>query len=202
MLSLVPVHKQQFNELINGKSQTNRDQKSNLLFYGDIINIEEFNSSLPEIDKNWYKDIDIYHIGHITIKIIGDCENIYSVNPLYLIILKIDGHTECNSAECNSIEEKNGSKYLVFNSTDENKEVLKTYRKLWDGIKNEIETISGGKKGEYGKDFMKIKFNRDNNLPLKEPLKLHLLTIIVRCIFEEDGKFYPQLYLGDCLYEL
>ena len=58
------------------------------------------------------------------------------------------------------------------------------------------------KKGEYGKDFMKIKFNKDDNLTLNKPLKLHLLTIIVRYIFEEDGKFYPQLYLDDCLYEL
>ena len=45
------------------------------------------------------------------------------------------------------------------------------------------------------KDFMEIKFNTNDNLPLNKPLKLHLLTIIVRCIFEEDGKFYPQLYL-------
>ena len=161
-------------------------------FYNDIINIEEFNSSLLKIDKKSYKDIDIYYIGYITIKKIGDCENIYSVNPLYLIIGKVDGH----------IEEKNGSKYLVFDSTDENKEVLKKYTELWDGIKNEIETINGGKKGKYGKDFMKIKFNTDDNLPLNKPLKLHLLAIIVRCIFEEDGKFYPQLYLDDCLHEL
>ena len=49
---------------------------------------------------------------------------------------------------------------------------------------------------------MKIKFNTDDNLPLNKPLKLHLLTINLRCIFEEDIKFYPQLYLDDCLYEL
>ena len=49
---------------------------------------------------------------------------------------------------------------------------------------------------------MKIKFNTDNSLPLNKPLKLHLLTIIVRRIFEEDSKFYPQPYLDDCLYEL
>ena len=48
---------------------------------------------------------------------------------------------------------------------------------------------------------MKIKFNADDNLPLNKPLKLHLLTIIVRSIFE-DGKFYLQLYLDNCLYEL
>ena len=49
---------------------------------------------------------------------------------------------------------------------------------------------------------MKIKFNTDENLPLNKPLKLHLLIIIVRCIFEEDGKFYLQLYSDDSLYEL
>ena len=49
---------------------------------------------------------------------------------------------------------------------------------------------------------MKIKFDADDNLPLNKPLKLPLLTLIVRCIFEEDGKYYLQLYLDDCLYEL
>ena len=111
---------------------------------------------------------------------------------MYLIIGKVDGH----------IEEKNGSKYLVFDSADENKEVLKKYTELWNGVKNEIETINGGKKGEYGKGFIKIKFDIEDNLPLNKQLKLHMLTIIVRSVFEEDGKFYPQLYLDDCLYEL
>ena len=87
-------------------------------------------------------------------------------------------------------------------STDGNKEVLKKCTELWDGIKNETETINGGKNGEYGKDFMKIKFNINDNLPLNKPLKLHLLTVIVRSIFEEDSKFYLQLYLDDSLYEL
>ena len=77
--------KQQFNEFINWKIQTNIDQKSNY-FYNDIINMEEFNANLLKIDKKSYKDIDIYHIGYITIKKIGDCENIYSVNPLHLMI--------------------------------------------------------------------------------------------------------------------
>ena len=58
------------------------------------------------------------------------------------------------------------------------------------------------KKSKYSKHFMKIKFNTDDNLPLNNLLKLHLLTIIIRRIFEEDSKCYPQLYLDDCLYEL
>ena len=108
---------------------------------------------------------------------------------MYLIIGKVDGHTE----------EKDGSKYLVFDSTDENKEKLKKETENWKGIKNKTQTINGGKKGEYGRDFIKIKFDTDDNLPLNKQLKLHMVAIIVISVFEEDGKFYPQL---DCLYEL
>ena len=100
VLSLVPVFKQQFNELINGKSQTNRDQKSNSFFFrkqlyfcNDVINMGEFNSNLLKVDKKSYKDTDIYYIRYKTIKKIGDCKNNYSVNPLYLII----GHVEENN---------------------------------------------------------------------------------------------------------
>ena len=98
------------------------------------------------------------------------------------------------------IEEKNESKYLVFDSADENREVLKKCTELWDGIKNEIEAITGGKEGEYGRDFMKIKFDRDDNLPLNKTLKLRMLTVIVRSVSEGDGRFYTQAYLDMCLY--
>ena len=84
-------------------------------FYNDMINIKKFDSNLLKIDKKSYKDIGIYNIGYITIKKIDDCENIYSVNPLYLRIDHANGY----------IEEKNGNKYLVFDSVDENKELLK-----------------------------------------------------------------------------
>ena len=75
------------------------------------------------------------------------------------------------------------------------------YAKLWDGIKNSIEKVNN-KLGEYGKDFMKIKFNSDDNLPLNKTLKLHNITIIIRSVFEEDGKYYPQVFLDECLYKL
>ena len=99
-LSLVPVLKQQLNELIKGKVRQIEMKNRTYYFYNNIINIEEFNSSLLKIDKKSYKDIDIYYIGHITNKKIGDCENIYIVNTLYLRIGKVDGHIECNSVEC------------------------------------------------------------------------------------------------------
>ena len=59
-------------------------------FFNDMINIEEFDSKLLKIDKKLYKGIDIYYIGYIIIKKIGDCEHIYSANPLYLIIGEVD----------------------------------------------------------------------------------------------------------------
>ena len=160
--------------------------------FNDMINIEDFDSNLMKIEQKLYKNVDIYYIGYIIIKKIDDYENIYSVNPLYLIIGIVDGF----------IEEKNGSKYLVFDSTDESKEVLTEHTELWDGIKNEIETINSRKAGEYGKDFMKVKFETDDDLPLNKILKLPMLTTVVRSVFKEDGKFYPQTYLDECLYEL
>ena len=98
-------------------------------------------------------------------------------------------------------EEKNENKYLVLDKADENKEVLNKYGEVWEGIK-EIETINSGKKIEYGKDLKKIRFESNDDLPLNKPIKLSLLTIIIRSVFNENGKFYPKLFLDDSLYEL
>ena len=93
------------------------------------------------------------------------------------------------------IEEKGVNKYLIFDSTDENKELLKKYNDVWNGIKNKIEEVSSGE-CDYEKDYMKIKFNSDDNLPLNKLLKFHLMTINIRSVFEEDGKLYPQVFFG------
>ena len=61
---------------------------------------------------------------------------------------------------------------------------------------------NGGKKIKYRKDYMKIRFKSNDDLPLNKPIKLRLLTIIIRSVFSGDGKFYPQLVLDDALYEL
>ena len=160
-------------------------------FFDDMINITNFDPNLLKIDKKSYKNIDIYYIGYIPLKD-SYYVKINSVNPLYLIISEADGY----------IKEKNGSKYLVFDSANENNEVLKKYAGLWYVTKSETETMNEGKKGEYDKDFMKIKFDTDDNLPLYKTLKLHNMTIIIKSVFEEDRVFYPQSYLDECLYEL
>ena len=65
-----------------------------------------------------------------------------------------------------------------------------------------IKAINGDKENDYGKDYMKIRFNSDDNLPLNKLLKFRLMTIIIRSVFSEDDKFYPQLFLDDHFYEL
>ena len=133
--------------------------------------------------KKSFKGIGIYNIGYIIIKKIADCENIYSVNPLYLIIAHADGY----------IEEKGVNKCLVFDSTDENKELLKKYNNVFNGIRDKIREISSGE-CDYEKDYIKIKFNSGHNLPLNKPFKFHNMTVTIRSVFEEDGKLYPQVF--------
>ena len=99
------------------------------------------------------------------------------------------------------ILEKSGSRYLVFDLADEKKELLKKYNELWDVIKNEIKIINDDE-CKYGNDFTKIKFDTDDNLSLNKPLSLHILTIIVRSVFVDEGKSYSKVYLDECLYEL
>ena len=160
-------------------------------FYNDIIDLENFKWNLLKIDKKSYKDIGIYIIGYITIKKIGDCENIYSINPLYLRITHANGY----------IEEINENRYLIFDSRDENKELLKKCNDVFNEIIGKIKKLSNDE-CDYEKDYMKIKFDSDDNLPLNKPLKFHNITITIRSVFEEDGKLYPQVFLDDTLYEL
>ena len=90
-----------------------------------------------KIDKNSHKNIDIYYIRYITIKKVDDYESIYSLDPLYLRINHASGY----------IEEKSRNKYLILDDfVDENKELIKRYGDVWNGIRNKIKAINGGKK--------------------------------------------------------
>ena len=81
------------------------------------------------------------------------------------------------------------------------KSYLKNTMIFLNGIMDKIKEISNDE-CDYEKDYMKIKFNSDDDLPLNKPLKFHLMTITIRSVFEEDGKLYPQVFLDDALYEL
>ena len=156
------------------------DIKNRTYYFYNNIDLKNFDAGLFKI------------IGYIKIKKKNDdYESIYSLNPLYL---RIDHASRY-------IEEKNGNKYLNFDPGDENKELLKKYNDVWNGMKNKIKEVSSGE-CDYEKVYMKIKFNSDDDLLLNRPLKFHLMTITIGRVFSEDGKFYPQLFLDDTLYEL
>ena len=160
-------------------------------FYNDIIHIKSFDARLLKIGKKSFKGIGIYNIGCMTIKKNDDYKNFHNVNPLYLRIDHAKGY----------IKEKGVNKYLVFDSTDQNKELLKKYNDISNGIRDKIKEISSDE-CDYEKDYMKSKFNSDDDLSLNKLLKFHLMTITIRSVFEEDGKLYPQVFLDDTLYEL
>ena len=136
-----------------------------------MVNIKNFDPNLPKIDKKSFKNISLYYIGYIKKK-----------------MNRVKGF----------IKEKEGNKYLNIAFTDIISEVLKKYAEVWSEIKDQIKKVNNGKLGEYGKDYMKIKFNSDDDLPLNKQLKFINLTIVVRTVLEEDGKYYPQIFLDDC----
>ena len=142
-------------------------------------------ASLLKVHKKDYKEIDVYYIDYASFNEIANCNNIDSRNAFYLMIDKMIGH----------FEEKSGNKYLVLDDVNENKEVSKKYEEVWEGFKKEIETING-------KDFLKIRFESNDDFPMNKPIKLLLLTIIIRCVFSRDDKFYPELFLDDALYDV
>ena len=101
------------------------------------------------------------------------------------------------------LKKNNRNKYLVFNdSVDENKELLKKYADGSNRIKNKIKAINNDEENNYEKNYMKTKYNSDDDLPLNKPLKFHIMTIIIRSVFEEDGKLYLQFFLDEAFYEL
>ena len=83
---------------------------------------------------------------------------------------------------------------MIFASTDKNKEVLENCAELWDKIKDQIETTCGNKPSKYDKDFMKIKFKLDDDLPLDKILSIPVCITVARSLFQEGNSYYPQVY--------
>ena len=131
---------------------------------------------------------DVYYIRYITKK---PQWNVFSVNPLYLIIIKIKDH----------FEEVDGDKNLIINS--ENGDIMQKYQEVFNGKKEIIKkTNDYGLPIKYDDNYMKIKFNTDDNIPINKIIYFSTITIIIRSITKKDDKYYPQLFLDDCLYEV
>ena len=124
--------------------------KNHTYFFDDMIDIINFHSNLLKIDKKLYKDVDIYYIGYVTMKKFSDCEHIHSINPLYLIIHSAKGY----------FKEKNDKKYLIL-------DLIEKYE-VFSGIRSEIETINGGKKLFYEKNYARSRVDTDDDIPLNK----------------------------------
>ena len=90
---------------------------------------------------------------------------------------------------------------MTLVSTDENKDKLKIYQEVWNKIRYLIKSITINS-DNYDKKYMKIKFNSDDDLPLKKMVELQNMVIVVRSVFQEDNKYYPHFLLNECLYKL
>ena len=131
---------------------------------------------------------DVYYNGYITKKPQWD---VNSVNPLYLIINRIKGH----------FEEIDGDKYIIINS--ENGDIMQKYREFFNGIKEIIKKLNDYNQPiKYDDNYMKIKFNTDDNIPVNKIIYFPTITIIIESVTKKDDKYYPQLFLDNCLYEV
>ena len=150
-----------------------------------MTNINDFDPRLLNIGKVLFKsnELVMYDIKYI--------KNLNSLNTLYLVFNNLDA----------CIGESGENRYLIFASTEKNKIMLENYTELWDEIKEQIELITGDKVIKYSKDFMKIRFKTNDDLPLSKIITIPVCVIIVSSMFKEDDEYYTQVLLHDCFYE-
>ena len=94
--------------------------------------------------------------------------------------------------------EKNGNKFLTIDKRDS---VLKKYDQVFSGIKYHIKKIDDVEVN-FNTDYDKIKFLSGNSLPLNKLIYFPTLTVVIRCVFKQNGVLYPQFYLDDAVYQL
>ena len=114
-----------------------------------------------------------------------------SVNPLNLIFNKVNEY----------FGEINKSKYLTLVPTNESKEKIKKRQELWSKIRDLIRSMTKIS-DDYDEKYMKIKFNSDDELVLNKLIEIPSMTTVLRAVFHENNKYYPQVYLDECLYKL
>ena len=138
--------------------------------------------------------VDIYYIGYV----LEPDDDINSINPLNLIVRHLFGR----------VEKLQGSsdRYLVVD--ENNKEIINVFDKLWKFIKDEIsrlikrnDKITFGNVDNKISEYNKLRFSSDVDLPLDTLIEIHMLTIVINCVIEKGIKYYPEIYLDECLYE-
>ena len=158
-------------------------------FDKDIIDFDEFDESKIKIDKKDFNDIDIYYLGYEYKKKITECNVINSVNPLYLRIRDMRGQFKKG-------KDDNVWYLIIFGDAD----ILRKFANIWKSIRASIEENTDDIV-QYDKDYMKIKFESNNNLPTDNIINMYQVTIIIRLVFQKGKKLYPLIYLDHFLYK-
>ena len=150
--------------------------------WDDMGYIYDFDVNLVKVIKRESRiGANIYYIGYV----IEPEENKY---PLYFVINRLFGH----------IEKIEGSsdRYLVVNINNE--KIINIFDKLWKFIENEITFNNSSNKI---KEYNKLRFSSNVDLPLNKLIEFYMMTIVIKCVIEKDNKYYPETYLDKCLYE-
>ena len=141
--------------------------------FAKVVNILDFNPKRLSIQKVGSGDMCIYYIN-------------YNKNPFYLVIDDLKVY----------FKENNGSKYLTMIFKSKSQKMM--YTRMWEEIKkviNEVDEFSN-----YDKNYDVISFDTDDILSLNSIINIYSITIIIKSVFKDNNKCYPQIYLTDCRY--
>ena len=159
-------------------------------FYNDVINLDQFDERNIKVDRKSFNDIDVYYLGYDHKKKITECDEINSVNPLYLRITDMKVRFKKDNSD--------NVWYLIIFC---NEIVLRIFANIWKSIRTKIAENTDGIV-QYDEDYMRIKFESNDNLPTDNTANICLVTVVIRSVFAQNGKYYPQLFLDSALYEL
>ena len=164
---------------VNENNKASKYKKLPKLFINNMTNIGDFDLSLLNIDQIAFKSNDciIYDIKYIKV--------LNSSNSIYLVFKNLDAY----------IEKSGENKCLIFASTDKNEMVLRDYTEICGEIKEHIALISGYNVIKYSKDFTKIKFESDDDLPLSKIISVPVCVIIMGGVFEENNIIHKFCYM-------
>ena len=155
--------------------------------WDDIVYINDFDSNLLEVIKRESRiGANIYYIGYV----LNPNYDYNTINPLYFIINRLIGY----------VEEIEGSddKYLVATESMRNRKIILSFDTIWSHIEHQINPNNFNNNNNNNnniKDYDELRFNSDIHLPTDTLTEFRSLVIIVSCVIEKDGKYYPEIYL-------
>ena len=161
--------------------------------WDDIFYINDFDVNSLEIIKRESRiGANIYYIRYV----LSPDYDYNTINPFYFVINRLIRYIE-------KIEESS-DKYLVVAKSIRNKDIISVLDMLWGSIENKIEDKINPIPNNYPnikiKDYDKFRFNSDTNLPLDTLIEFRSLVINISYVNEKDNKYYPEIYLDECLY--